>query len=331
VTARPRSNQQGLALFSSVRAYHASVTFDLAGEPHSEAYFNPQRDYWWNRDYLKLVAARLSLRDVRSVLDVGAGIGHWSTLVLSLLPPHATLMGVERDPRSVERARQRAAQVGLADRCRFIVGVAEALELGDRDFDLVTCQTLLIHVPDVQRVLREMIRVLRPGGVLLAAEPNNTAGILVRDSATVNRPIDELIERIEFELTCERGKQALGEGDAGVADLLPGYFAQAGLLEIRVWLNDKAFPLLPPYQDEDQRALKNAIIGDSQSGRWIWSQEETRRYFVAGGGSESEFERRWQRRINETRRTAQGLDGKALHTAGGGIQYLISGRRAPAS
>jgi len=47
------------------------VTLDESGEPHSAAYFNLQRDFWWNPDYLQLLAGRLGLGDVRSVLDVG--------------------------------------------------------------------------------------------------------------------------------------------------------------------------------------------------------------------------------------------------------------------
>ena len=46
--------------------------------PHSAAYFNEQRDFWWNADYLQLVARRLRLSEVSSALDVGAGIGHWA-------------------------------------------------------------------------------------------------------------------------------------------------------------------------------------------------------------------------------------------------------------
>ncbi len=80
-------------------SYDGCVTFDASGEPHSAAFFNPQRDFWWNDDYLQLVAARLGLDGVRSALDVGAGLGHWGTLRLPLLAPEATIVGTERDPR----------------------------------------------------------------------------------------------------------------------------------------------------------------------------------------------------------------------------------------
>ena len=53
--------------------------------PHSAAYFGPERDFWWNVDHLALMASRRKLEDVRSVLDVGCGVGHWGTLLVSIL------------------------------------------------------------------------------------------------------------------------------------------------------------------------------------------------------------------------------------------------------
>jgi len=306
------------------------VPVEESGEPHSAAYFNPQRDFWWNLDYLQLLAGRFGLGDVRSVLDVGAGVGHWGTVLLPLLATEATIVGVERDPRWVQRARERATELGVADRCRYVQGVAESLEFDDETFDLVTCQTLLIHVADVPAVLSEMCRVLRPGGLLLVAEPNNLAGMLVADSTTADQPTDERVERVAFALICERGKAALGEGDNSVGDLLPGYFAHAGLIDIQTFLNDKAFALVPPYAPSEQRALRAAMLDDVDSDRWGGRpKSEAKRYYLAGGGAEDEFEARWQRRLSEDRKAARQLKANQLHTAGGGLQYVVCGRRSP--
>jgi SAM-dependent methyltransferase len=303
------------------------VSFDASEPPHSQQFINPHRDFWWNPEYLGLVAERHGLSEVRHALDVGAGAGHWGALLLPTLAPDARIVGVERDPRWVELARQRATELGLADRCDYRQGVAQSLEFGDETFDLVTCQTLLIHVADVPAVLTEMRRVLRSGGLLLVAEPNNIAGMLVADSTTAGRSIDELVEKVEFALICERGKAALGEGDNSVGDLLPGYFAAAGLTDVQAFMNDKAFSLVPPYSEPAQQTLKNAMLDDAANDRWGWTVAEARRYYLAGRGLESEFDSRWQRRLSETRRTAAELNSNQLHTAGGGIQYIVSGRR----
>lgn len=309
-------------------AYDPLMAVDPGGEPHSAAFFNPQRDFWWNADYLQLLAARFELGGVRSALDVGAGVGHWGTLLLPLLAPDATIIGIERDSRWITRAQERATALGIEDRCRYVEGVAESLPYDDETFDLVTCQTVLIHVADVSMVIGEMVRVLRPGGLLLVAEPNNLAGHLVAASSTVDYTTDELLERIGFALICERGKAVLGEGNSSVGDLLPGLFARAGLLDVQTFLNDKTFELFPPYAALAQKALRLALLDAAESDCPAGvSESEAKRYYIAGGGDPDAFQSRWRRRLDEVRQTARLLTANQLHTAGGGLQYIVAGRR----
>jgi SAM-dependent methyltransferase len=304
------------------------MAVDPGGEPHSAAFFDSQRDFWWNADYLQLLAERFELGGVRSALDVGAGVGHWATLLLPLLALEATVIGIERDPRWITKAQERAAGLGIGDRCRYVEGVAESLPYDDETFDLVTCQTVLIHVADVSLVIGEMVRVLRPGGLLLVAEPNNLAGHLVADSTTVDHTTDDLLERVGFALICERGRAALGEGNNSVGDLLPGLFARAGLLDVQTFLNDKTFELFPPYAAPAQEALRIALIDAAESDRPAGvSESEAKRYYLAGGGDPDAFQSRWQRRLDEVQQTARLLTGNHLHTAGGGLQYVVAGRR----
>jgi len=53
----------------------------MAEKLHSEIYFGEVRDYWWNHDFLQLMAKRWNLETVDSVLDVGCGVGHWGRLL----------------------------------------------------------------------------------------------------------------------------------------------------------------------------------------------------------------------------------------------------------
>jgi SAM-dependent methyltransferase len=297
-------------------------------DPHSSAYFGQQRDYWWNADYLELLARRWQLGTVETVLDVGAGVGHWAGLVASILAPRAKVIGVERDPRSVERAQQRAREHGLADRLAYLVGVAEKLPFDDGTFDLVTCQTLLIHVPDVMAVIGEMRRVTKPGGLIVLAEPNNAASMMVATSRDLGEPLGAKVERLEFVLRCERGKIALGEGDNSIGDLLPGFLSDAGLVDVEAFLNDKTFALVAPYDSDAQRALCVELREDVEQRRWLgWSRAEARRFYLAGGGNEADVDQLWQQRLNETDEAVRQLEAGQLHTGGGSIEYIIHARR----
>src|SRR5262245_24084655 len=68
-------------------------------------------------------------------------------------------------------------------------------------------------------------------------------------------PPDEIAALVRFQIVCERGKEALGEGNNSLGEQVPGMFAELGLRDVQVCLNDKASLLLPPYGTPAQRAL----------------------------------------------------------------------------
>jgi hypothetical protein len=101
-------------------------------------------------------------------------------------------------------------------------------------------------MPNPGAVVDEMIRVARPGGLILAAEPNNVASALILDSISFHDPVDEILARVRLQLICERGKAARGEGNNSIGDLVSSLFAERALVNICVYLNDKTDILLPP-------------------------------------------------------------------------------------
>jgi SAM-dependent methyltransferase len=300
---------------------------DGRAEPHSAAYFGPERDFWWNHDHLELIARRRGLDGVGSVLDVGSGQGHWGMLLASVLPGDASVVGVEREPEWVAEAARRAERFGLGDRFRYVQGVAESLPFGDASFDLVTCQTVLIHVAEPRAVVREMLRVAKPGGQVIVAEPNNRASFLVDTSVTAEAGVEDLVDLLRFRLHCERGKRALSEGNFSIGDLLPGVFAEEGLVDLETFISDKAAVMVPPYGGEEQQALRAALLAEAEDGTWGWTREETERYFVAGGGDPGGFGAAWERRMREARAVADAVEQGSFHSAGGVIHYLIAGTR----
>ena len=96
-----------------------------------------------------------------SVLDVGCGTGE-ITERLAAKYPRASFVGIDLEERHLDRARQRCASLGT--RVRFQVGDALAMPFPDEQFDRVVCRHLLQAVPDATKVLKEIRRVLRPGG-----------------------------------------------------------------------------------------------------------------------------------------------------------------------
>lgn len=170
-------------------------------QPHSAEWFGEQRDFWWNRDFLDLMAARWRLNEVSSFAGIGCGHGHWSRLLYSYLRPPARLAGVDREPRWIVEAPQhfrRAFPHVAPELFAFHQGDATRLPLPDNSFEAVTCQTLLLHLAQPLEALREMLRILRPGGLLLCVEPNKFWNLLPYTSLTENQPVEVLVRRFEF-------------------------------------------------------------------------------------------------------------------------------------
>jgi len=148
----------------------------MQSQPHSADHFGPQRDFWWHRDFLDLMATRWHLREAASLADIGCGQGHWSRLLYPYLRSPAQLTCVDREPRWVAEAEQNFRRVfpqTAPEQFKFVAGDATAIPLPDNSFDVVTCQTVLMHLARPRAALREMLRILRPGGLLVCVEPNN--------------------------------------------------------------------------------------------------------------------------------------------------------------
>lgn len=115
------------------------------------------------------LADALPLRPGQKALDVGCGTGTL-LLRLSARQPRAAFFGVDADPTALGIAERKAAAAGA--KLSLTVASATRLPFADAAFDAVTTSLLLHHLttPQKRAALAEIRRVLRPGGVLLAAD-----------------------------------------------------------------------------------------------------------------------------------------------------------------
>ena len=105
--------------------------------------------------------ARLAPRAGERVLDVACGTG---ALALDLAQATGcAVIGVDLSGAMVDAARRCAAANGVAE-AAFERMDAESLAFADASFDAVACALGLMYMPDPERALREIARVLRPGG-----------------------------------------------------------------------------------------------------------------------------------------------------------------------
>lgn len=105
-----------------------------------------------------------------AVLEVGCGEGELAEQIAA--SPGIDVVAVDLSPRMVEVTAARGVDARVAD--------VQALPFADASFDVVVAVWMLYHVPDLDRGLGEIVRVLRPGGVLVAGTnaPGHLAEVL---------------------------------------------------------------------------------------------------------------------------------------------------------
>jgi ubiquinone/menaquinone biosynthesis C-methylase UbiE len=171
-------SQEQLAIeaHSAVATPFAQRYTGLEGDPFQNCflYSRFQLDRWLNR-YIPLAG------DGLRILDAGCGPGHYSSL-LHERGFRVTGIDGSEEMLAIARASSLGVEFKLADLTR-------SLPFPDSSFDYIVCIEVLRYLPDVNRILPELVRILRPGGTcLITAMPlfnangywfvNRAAGLL---------------------------------------------------------------------------------------------------------------------------------------------------------
>jgi demethylmenaquinone methyltransferase / 2-methoxy-6-polyprenyl-1,4-benzoquinol methylase len=104
----------------------------------------------------------------RAVLDVASGTAGVALGIAARTG--ATVVGLDLTEGMLRRGQRNVADAGLAGRIRLLAGRAEQLPFGDAAFDALTFTYLLRYVQDPQATLRELARVVKPGGRVASLE-----------------------------------------------------------------------------------------------------------------------------------------------------------------
>lgn len=149
----PRPDQEALIREAYATDEHLAVrirTHELYSEPKI--------------DFQRWVVNIMRWRGDEMVLDVGAGPGMYFDLVCERIP-RGQLMAGDLSGGMLRRAQQHS----LAASIRFVNLDAQRLPFADGTFDVVLANHMLYHVPEIERALAEIKRVLKKSGCLVAA------------------------------------------------------------------------------------------------------------------------------------------------------------------
>lgn len=232
-----------------------------SGGPSVERYVHGYEE--WTREWM---AQRTATRDLAfllphlspgmSIIDCGCGPGSITVGLAEIVAP-GQVIGLDIEPRQLEAA-QRLATERATPNVRFEPGSVYELPFPDATFDVAVAHFVLEHVSDPLRALREIRRVLRPGGLAAIKDPYYPA-FTFRPQTTELRGFGELAEKV---------RKHHGASDTYAVDLraylLEAGFerteAQGGLENIAG--NEEAARVLPMILQNQvrERAFRDTVL-----------------------------------------------------------------------
>jgi SAM-dependent methyltransferase len=156
----------------------------------------------------------LGIGEGAALLEVGCGLGDDARRLAALVGPAGRVVGLDASTALLERARSTPSPV------EWVAGDVQALPFADATFDAARTERTLQHVADPDAAVAEMARVVRPGGVVLACEP---------DWATV--AVSGVPSEVADALRAG-GESSIRHPRVGRA--LPGLLVGAGLRDVQV-------------------------------------------------------------------------------------------------
>lgn len=132
------------------------------------AYYTPETQRLFEQIF-DFLAQLPELQRRATFLDAGCGNGVHS---IRLAKRGYSVVAIDFSEYVLEKAKINVAANGLKDRVMFQRGSLLELEFPDHSFDYVLCWGVLTHIPDLERAISELSRVVKPGGVLIVEETN---------------------------------------------------------------------------------------------------------------------------------------------------------------
>jgi len=193
----------------------------------SQAYLEESRHAGlFDQDFIPNLMQFLGLKDGIKILDVGTGLGYLMTLMDKSVQ-NCQIHGVDIQRHLLNEVRR--SRNGGQNEFFFEAGDGRQLPFKDRTFDIVTCLTVLMHVPHAENVITEMKRVCKVGGCIIAIEG------IPRYAPMAHYCVDappEVLSTVTDLVKMEIDEFRAEDSDYEIALKLPRHFMDAGLENI---------------------------------------------------------------------------------------------------
>jgi SAM-dependent methyltransferase len=289
-------------------------------------YLEGSRPLYHNADYWRFLIRevwRVGDAPVR-MIDFGCGYGWAGFFLLPLLPAGSSYFGFDISEPLLREGRPKFARTGLD--AVLARGDAAAAPAADGAFDIAFAHAVLMHLPNRTKALAEMIRVTRPGGLVVTCDSShNGVNALLHVHETDEQEATPLglWQRMEAHARRTRG------GDGNLGYKTPVLMRQAGLVDIGARVSDAVTLSFPPVDTPEKERVLTALLSDGFGG-YPSDEASLRRAvasFVEYGADAAEAEAELRRQMaNDYRRTA-----RDYHIVQPAVMAISYGRVPPRS
>ena len=260
----------------------------------------------------------LGLKPGMRIVDVGCGTGDFTRYLASLIPAKTTIIGVDTRAASLRAAERETKNAKLDGSISYRKGDAYNIPIENGWADLACCRTVLMHLTDPLKVVREMARVTKRGGTVAAVERGTINSVYIPD--------DEKFTKIAMKLADAyvEGVKKLEHKYFNIGERLPTIFSKAGLTGIMAEIQTDAYLASDPRRRlEDVRDELDFALAFFRETKKVDS-----RAMLAGGASRKSVNRynRWfENYVGALLRDDVKLRNDTTFGAGG--LYLVAGRK----
>jgi len=226
-----------------------------------------------NEDYLEFLVRKVwKLDQICRLCEFGCGFGGIGLQFMRLLAQGSTYTGIDQSAKLIAKGREVWASTPWP--AEFHEGSIYETPFSDYSFDAVMTHTVLMHVPYPEKVLQEMIRVTRPGGLLITCEANRNAHTAMLHIDETNH--QETVPLALFQTINREIRKRTGV-DHNIGAKLPVLMHKVGLKQVQVRVSDAVRFLCPPLDTDYKNRLFKAICdqgygqprpSDEQRERW---------------------------------------------------------------
>ena len=263
--------------------------------PYKKAIIDP-RKFMWEPEYVALLAKWVGFKQGQTVVDVGCGLGYLGTLYWPHFGKGGKYYGLDVSPKLIVQAKKMAKDWAKGGKTEFKVGDAYKLPYPDESADVVMCQTLLMHLSDPQKAVKEMYRVLKPGGAILCKEPDNLSWSLQHILTSLPElPMEDELFFRKIDFIYAKGRANLGQGFLNAAPRVPLWLKAAGFSQIDAKIASQVSLGVPPYETPRQKhevAERKELICRSKKPDYKRQiSDNFKKTFFAGGGTQSDYDK----------------------------------------